>query len=206
MLQLFGLLEIPFVLSILIIVSLGFPSLIVILIRILFYQKLKNIEQQTSSLLNGELNTTRSYDTFIAEIEDYFQQSAQESREEVNTVMMIQRFFNQQTIPILGVRFDWADYTTQYFPNVILFLGTIGILLGMAGNLYVVMNNPGQAAIAQGNLGLGIAFLTGFLAFVLSMMLISINLICNINPLKERIYRGLLLHLDRLSHSFRTKQ
>jgi hypothetical protein len=197
MLQDLGIVNVPFFLLIFVVLLMIVPALIAIFMRFLYYNRLRTVEKQTEALFN-EQPTQGSYDPIIAEVEDAFEKSDQEDPDNINTVALINQVFDKETLPVFGVRLGWAEYTTQTFPSILLFLGTVGLLLGMAGNLFLVRTSE-NALQVEGTMGLGVAFLAGFSGFILSLILIGINFFYDTNSVKERVYTSLLLHLENLS-------
>ena len=200
MLQALGITNVPFLYLLLIVVILIIPSLIFGLMRFILYRRLKALQEQSESLISEEDEQGR-YDNFIADVEESYKRYEEEEVEEVDGVALIEELYSKEKIPVFGLPFSWVENQTQNFPNVILFLGTWGILLGMASNYYQIWQNSQGNAIALDNLGIGLAFFTGFLAFIMGVLLIVINAIYNTQAPKERIYTSLLIHLENLSES-----
>lgn len=197
MLEAIGVFAVPLPLLIILLIIVVIPSFLVILLRWLFYQRLSSLKKQTKSLID-EQTQVKGYDTLIAEIEDNFQTYQQQKTEDFNPILLIEEIFSQEKVPLFGVTFDRAEYATQTFPKIILYLGIYGFLLGMGINLYFTLNaNP--EGTSEGNIGLGLAFILGLAAFVFGLLLILMNFICNTHSLKKIIYNNLLLHLDNLS-------
>lgn len=200
MLQALGITNVPFLYLLLIVVILIIPSLIFGLMRFILYRRLKALQEQSESLISEEDEQGR-YDNFIADVEESYKRYEEEEVEEVDGVALLEELYSKEKIPVFGLPFSWVENQTQNFPNVILFLGTWGILLGMASNYYQIWQNSQGNAIALDNLGIGLAFFTGFLAFIMGVLLIVINAIYNTQAPKERIYTSLLIHLENLSES-----
>lgn len=200
MLQALGITNVPFLYLLLIVVILIIPSLIFGFMRFILYRRLKALQEQSESLISEEDEQGR-YDNFIADVEESYKRYEEEEVEEVDGVALLEELYSKEKIPVFGLPFSWVENQTQNFPNVILFLGTWGILLGMASNYYQIWQNSQGNAIALDNLGIGLAFFTGFLAFIMGVLLIVINAIYNTQAPKERIYTSLLIHLENLSES-----
>lgn len=198
MLQSIGLSEIALPLLLIVLIFLLIPSMIIILMRVLFYQRLKTIERQTESLIS-EQETKESFDSFIADAEDAYQNSRAENSDQVNPIGIIEGLLNEEKIPLFGVRFNWTEYITQNFPNVILYLGIFGTLIGMGVHLYQTLNNSENGVISDGGLGLGLGFFVGLAGFILGVIIILLNFIFNVTRVKRGIYEKLVIHLESLS-------
>ena len=198
MLQSIGLSQIPIPLIFIVVILLLIPSIIIILMRVLFYQRLKTIERQAESLIS-EQESKENFDSFIAEAEDAYQNSRVENSEQVNPIVIIEGLLNEEKIPVFGIRFNWGEYATQNFPNVVLYLGIFGTLMGMGVHLYQTLNNSETGTIAEGGLGLGLGILVGLAGFILGLIIILFNFIFNVTGVKRGIYEKLIIHLESLS-------
>ena len=183
------------------------PTIFAIFLRYSLYRHLHKLNHSIDLLLRG--NRQQENPAIITKLNQKLQDN-NANLDQINTLVIIDRVYNKETIKFLGKNFscEASIYFGRIIPNLLLSFGLLGTFLGITINLtnlsqtitQVDINNVRNLVeeLNQPLQGMGIAFITSLIAIACSALLTILNLIWNANLAKVELLSLLEDYVDNI--------
>lgn len=158
----------------------GIPTAIATTATVRYYRRLDTLARQARELDRGDRRSDGRYDPLIADLEDHLAETD-------NPSALIDTLYREK------LHSDRREYLIRMLPQAMHWVGVLGLVAGMAGNLYQLSRPERAIALLP---GLGFAFLVGIAALAGALVTTSARLAFNIGKVKENSRIALREYLE----------
>ena len=184
------------------------PTIAVLFLRSILYERLKGMNSRITRL-SGEEEGIQP--PIVKKLKTRYEK-ASKKLEHVNTVALIDSIYKDETLSYLGlkIQFDRAEAITKVLPNLLIAFGLIGTFFGITNNLNNIsttitsfsQNSNDLLGLVQGLKqplqDMGVAFSTSLFGIFFGSILTIANTLWNTSLAKYNLLAGLEDYLDNI--------